>query len=83
MITNNIICGITSPLIVDIISNCNDKDLKYASSNNLNSTFRSDKLKKKQCVIWCKVQKEPGSFAQLQMASNYYTTEIDLVVNFM
>ena len=48
MITNNIICGITSPLIIDIVSNCSDKVLKYASSSNLNSShFRSDKLKKK------------------------------------
>ena len=52
MITNklagrmHIIRSITSSLIVDIVSNCSRKAPKYALSNNLTITFRSDKLLK-------------------------------------
>ena len=49
MITNNIICGIASPLIIDIVSNCSNQALKNALSNDLNITFRSDKQ-------WCDVK---------------------------
>ena len=79
MITNNIICGITFPLIVDIVSNCSDKVLKYDSSNNLNSIFRSGKLKKNN--VWCDVKsKRTRIFCSAPNGSNCYTTEIDLLV---